>query len=173
MRTFCTLLALVWHVCAAAADPDGAAKNFSQFYYPPEVVQVLGGWAGDDSGVTKPRVERVMDEAAWRTLWSQHDLLHDPPKVDFATTMVVAIFSGKADASLYGMHLDSVIKTGGHIELVSGVFLSDVVHEDTVSLYLFVVLPRSKDAISVYQRLAGIMMPESHYSTLAELPDVQ
>jgi hypothetical protein len=88
--------------------------------------------------------------------------------------MVVAIFSGSVSGSVYGIHLDSVIENAGQMELTSGLFISDVIHEELVNLYLFVKLPRSSKPITVVQHSFGLMMsPRSHYDTLAELPEVR
>ncbi len=107
-------------------------------------------------------------------LWSRHDLLHDPPKIAFSKAMVVGIFTGSGGGSVYGIHLNSVIENAGRIELMSGLFISDVIREELVNLYLFVELPRSSKPITVVQHSFGIMMsPQNNYDTLAELPEVR
>ena len=87
--------------------------------------------------------------------------------------MVIAIFTGTVSASLYGSHLYSVTEDLAHIDLMSELFLSDVVRDNIASLYLFVVLPRSTKSITVYQRLSGIMVPVSDCKTIAELVELR
>ena len=161
--------ALAWVGPSFAADPSAAAAAFRQSYFEPTIVPVVGGWAGEDSAVATPSVERIMDADAWAALWRRHAPRDQQPKVDFAKDMVIAIFTGTVSASLYGSHLETVTEDLAHIDLMSGLFLSDVIRDKMASLYLFVVLPRSTKSITVYRRLSGIMMPVSDCKTIGEL----
>jgi hypothetical protein len=166
-------MALAWSGPSCAADANAAAAAFRQSYVEPTIVPVLGGWAGDDSAVTAPSVERIIDADAWTALWRRHSPLDQPPTIDFAKDMVIAIFTGTVSASLYGSHLEAVTDDLAHIDLMSGLFLSDVVRDETASLYLFVVLPRSTKSITVYRRVSGIMVPVSDCKTIGELAEIR
>lgn len=166
MRIWCVVIAPMWHGCAFAADVGAAAAQFKQNYYEPKVIAVLGGWAGDDSAVTAPSVQWIMDEDSWTALWQPHAPGVEPPRVNFDRAMVVAVFSGSVSASLYGIHLESAVETIGQIDLTTGVFISDVVRQNTVNSYLFVVLPHSPKPIAIYQRTSGAMMQVSHCDTI-------
>jgi hypothetical protein len=166
-------VALAWSGPSFAADANAAAAAFRQNYFEPTIVPVLGGWAGNDSAVTELSVERVMDADAWAALWRRHAPGDQPPQVDFGKDVVIAIFTGTVTASLYGSHLDSVVEDVTHIDLMSGLFLSDVVNGATASLYLFVLLPRSTKSITVYQRVSGVTMPVSNCRTIGEFAELR
>jgi hypothetical protein len=169
MRIWCVVIALMWYGCAFAADVGAAATRFKQNYFEPKIVAVLGGWAGDDSAVTTPSVQRITDDISWTALWQRHAPGVEPPRIDFDRAMVVAVFTASVSASLYGIHLESAVATIGQIDVTTGVFFSDVVRQNTVNSYLFVVLPRSPKPIAVYRRMSGVMMPVSHCDTIGEI----
>jgi hypothetical protein len=165
-------LLFIWHGAALAADTEKAAKEFQKNYFAPKIVSVLSGWQGNDSAVTAPSVERIMDDASWTALWRRHDPASPPPAIDFSKAMVIAIFTGSVSASVYGIHLEGVFDKGD-IGLTSGVFVSDVIDRNVVSLYLFVVLPRSTKAITVVEHSFGLMMsPRDSYETVGEFDEI-
>jgi hypothetical protein len=170
MRLWFVTLVLIWHMPAFAADAERAANQFKEHYAAPTVAPVLGGWAGDDSAVTKESLQRVTDAASWTALWQRHRPTEHAPTVDFSKAMVIAIFTGSVSSSYYGFGLDSAIENGGIIELTSRAFWSDVIENKTKNLYLFVVLPRSTDTITVCEHISGIMMvPRNTYATFGEI----
>jgi len=121
----------------------------------------------------EPSVERVMDEAAWSALWARHDPSSRPPKVDFNTAMVVAIFKGSVSSLVSGLRLDSVLDKA-ELEVMTGVFIGDVLRGQTNAPYLFVVLPRSTKAIMVVEHSVGMMMhPRDNYSVIGRLEAIR
>jgi hypothetical protein len=170
MRLWFVALVFFWHTSASAVDAERAASQFKEGYSEPKLVPVLGGWAGDDSAVTEKTLQRITDETSWAMLWQRHHPAENAPAVDFSKAMVIAIFTGSVSSSYYGFGLNSAIESGGIIQLTSGAFWSDVIDDKTKNLYLFVVLPRSKDMIAVCEHISGIMMaPQNAYDTFGEI----
>lgn len=173
IRSLTIVLALLWHHAAFALDLNEAAKQFGERYRPPSVVHVLGGWQGNDSAVAEPSVERVTDNEAWAKLWARHDPSGQPPEIDFRTTMVIAVFMGRVSSLFSGIHLGSVVDSS-QLEITSVVFVGDVVTRETFRPYLFVVLPRSSEAIAVVEHSFGLMMnPRDNYRMLGRLEPLQ
>lgn len=169
IRSLAIVLALLWPHAAFALDLTEAAKQFGERYRPPTVVHVLGGWQGNDSAVAEPSVERVTDQEAWAKLWARHDPSNEPPKVDFRNTMVIAVFMGRVSSLFSGIHLGSVLDSS-ELEVTSVVFVGDVVTRETFRPYLFVVLPRSSEGVTVVEHSFGMMMqPRDNYRVLGRL----
>lgn len=169
IRSLAIALALLWHHAAFALDLTEAAKQFGERYRPPSVVRVLGGWQGNDSAVAEPSVVRVTDNEVWAKLWARHDPSGQPPKIDFTNTMVIAIFMGSVSSLFSGIHLGSVLDSS-ELEVTSVVFVGDVVTRETFRPYLFVVLPRSSEGVTVVEHSFGMMMnPRDNYRVLGRL----
>lgn len=167
---FAAALLLAWHGAAVAADAAAAANEFKESYVEPKIVTVLGGWAGSDSAVTAKDLDRIMDQAAWVALWHRHAPSRTPPAVDFAKTMVVAIFTGAVSSSVGGLHLESVVGQGADIQVMADLYVSDVIDDKTHNLYLFVVVPPSTGTITVCLHRSGIMMaPKNIFATFGEI----
>lgn len=159
---------------AWAYDAAQAAAEFkSAFAGEPPAVPVLGGWQGQDSRVVKEGVERALDAKAWKALWKRHAPKTKAPKVDFKKNMVVAIFWGELKHDGKWARLRSVTASPGNsfIDVVCDLYLGgDLEPENTVRPYLFVVLPRSGDAISVVLRTSILVSrPEVAYRVMGEL----
>ena len=155
-RCLSVVLALLWHHPAFAVDMTRAAKEFHESYDQPPIVPVLGGWQGNDSAVTAPSIARIMDDGAWAALWARHDPFGQPPKIDFKSSMVIAIFKGSVSDIVSGIHLESVLDKP-ELEVMSGVFIFDVSGGEMIRPYLFIVLVRSTKAIMVVERSVVIM----------------
>jgi len=169
IRSLAIVSALLWPHAALALDVTEAAKQFGERYSPPSVVRVLGGWQGNDSAVSEPSVVRVTDNAAWAALWARHDPSGQPPKIDFRNAMVIAVFMGSVSSLFSGIHLGSVLDSS-QLEITSVVFVGDVITRETFRPYLFVVLPRSSQAITVVEHSFGLMMnPRDNYRLLGRL----
>lgn len=57
--------------------------------------------AGQHSAIITPLQTVIRDQAAWTALWQRHtgDTSIAPPAIDFQTSMVVAMFAGRAPMS--------------------------------------------------------------------------
>lgn len=64
-----------------------------------------------NSGVHVERTAIVKDQAAWATLWAEHNSSAVAPTVDFSRNMVVAAFRGPGD-SCAGISLASALRSG-------------------------------------------------------------
>lgn len=77
---------------SAGKSVGGAARAGTPVVFTPVVTDTM-------SGVTTPRRVVIRDEAAWRTLWAEHNLARDPapalPQIDFSRQMLIALFSGE------------------------------------------------------------------------------
>lgn len=56
---------------------------------------------GTLSGIERPRQVVVRTEAEWRALWKEHAPDQDPPRVDFSTRTIVAVFLGSRNTAGY------------------------------------------------------------------------
>jgi hypothetical protein len=65
---------------------------------------------GDHSGIDEPRQLVVRTLEAWRALWREHAGGAEAPAVDFATSMVVAVFLGTRPTSGYQVEIVRVLQ---------------------------------------------------------------
>lgn len=70
---------------------------------------------GSQSGIQKPAREIVRTQEAWEKLWKSHRANvkggdPNPPKVDWAKEMVVAIFMGARPTGGYAVRVRSVVE---------------------------------------------------------------
>ncbi len=60
---------------------------------------------GEHSRVDEPREAVARTAAEWSALWKQHAGSVDPPAVDFARSMVVAVFLGSRPTAGYSVEI--------------------------------------------------------------------
>ena len=93
-----------------------------------------------------------------------------PPDIDFRTEMVIGLFSGvvgPVSISLY-----SVVEDSTALEITTMGYGSDVVNDQRMSHYLFIVLPRSIKRIAFVARSWSLMAtPQLFYRVVREMPD--
>jgi hypothetical protein len=155
LRWFAGLSVAIW-LCAPAAACDFAAgaKEFAARAASlrlPGAELVLGTCWGKDSAITDYSVERIADEATWRAVWARHAPGQTTPPVDFATTMVIAIFTGRIPGNISGPQLDSVVEHD-KIDLVTQEYFNDVLRGDENNVFLFVELHRATKPVRVTAR---------------------
>jgi len=117
---------------------------------------VLGGWAGNDSEVSKFSVERVTDPADWNALWARHSPGTAPPPLDFSKVMAIAMFTGSVSSSIPQLNLIDV-KEGDRIDITTNFFEYDMQRGKRPNHYIIVVLNRSAKPIRVVARSFGLM----------------
>lgn len=82
--------ALAVGLCYAASGPAGE---------PPAKIRPVVVWTGTDSSLSKPSFVRCRSADEWASTWDAHakeggDAGRAPPKVDFGSYMVFALFQG-------------------------------------------------------------------------------
>lgn len=101
---------------------------------------------GADSGVVTPRRAVARDPAAWRALWAAHaGPASTAPAVDFATTMVAAVFAGERPDPGHGIRIAGArAEAGGVAVLVeeAGPHRGMAAAQILVSPFHIVTLPR-------------------------------
>lgn len=74
---------------------------------------------GDASEINNPARFVVRDLDAWRVLWSAHaGAASHPPSVDFATSMVAAVFAGERPAPGYGVEIVGSTRDGSSLSVM-------------------------------------------------------
>jgi hypothetical protein len=171
MRALHFAFAMVLMSCnsALAFDLDASAKTFQEsIQKPPVFVTPLRGWAGYDSAIASLRHERVVDADHWRTLWASHAPGTTPPDIDFRTEMVVGIFSGVVRPTPISLY--SVVEDATTIEITTMGFGYDVIDDQKMSHYLFIVLPWSNKGIAFVARSWSLMAkPQLFYHVAHEM----
>lgn len=107
---------------------------------------------GDGSGVSSPRRVVVRDDRMWRALWAEHaGASTAPPRVDFGTQMVAAIFAGDRPTPGYAVEITEVRHDGDTLDIVvsesrpaPGLMAAQVI----VTPFHIVVLPRFEGQVS-------------------------
>ena len=120
-------------------------------------------WTDIDSHITKPSFSCLRSASEWQKVWRVHkgcssdDGLCPPtPDVDFDSYMVIALFNGPYAQDL-GLSIDSVDNEKDAIRLrfernvyaVGG----EPMRPKTTYDYAFVVVPKSKKAIVIQERV--------------------
>jgi hypothetical protein len=67
---------------------------------------------GAMSNIEEPRQAVVRTAAEWQALWKQHDGGGAPPPVDFAESMVVAVFLGSRPTAGFAVDIRGVKRDG-------------------------------------------------------------
>jgi PrcB C-terminal len=107
---------------------------------------------GDGSGVTHPRRVVIRDEPAWRALWAEHaGAASAPPRVDFSTQMVAAVFAGDRPTPGYTVEIVDARQQGDRLGIVvaesrpaPGTLAAQVI----VTPFHIVALPRFDGGVS-------------------------
>lgn len=81
---------------------------------PADIITVARGAL---SGIERPRQVAIQDETGWRALWKEHAPEADPPRVDFTTRTVLAVFLGSRMTAGYAVELTGV-ERGEHEAVV-------------------------------------------------------
>ena len=66
---------------------------------------------GNLSAIERSRQVAVQQDADWHGLWRQHAPDQDPPRVDFATRTVIAVFLGSRNTAGYDVEITRVDRT--------------------------------------------------------------
>ncbi len=67
---------------------------------------------GTLSGIERARQVAVRAETEWRTLWSEHAPEQQPPRVDFTTRTVIAVFLGSRNSAGFDVEITGVDRQG-------------------------------------------------------------
>ncbi len=110
---------------------------------------------GDGSGVTDARRVAIRDEPAWRALWAEHaGAAAAPPRVDFSTQMVAAVFAGDRPTPGYSVEIVDARRQGDTLGIVvtesppaPGLLAAQII----VTPFHIVALPRFDGAVSFVQ----------------------
>lgn len=70
---------------------------------------------GDQSGIEEAREAVIRTPAEWKALWQQHAPGQAPPAVDFARSMVVAVFAGYRGTGGYQATIASIDQQGSDL----------------------------------------------------------
>jgi hypothetical protein len=70
---------------------------------------------GRSSGVIRPDQRIVRTQADWETLWSRHMPDGAPPPVDFAASMVAAVFLGERPTSGFRVEIAEIRATANEV----------------------------------------------------------
>ena len=153
---FAFAVVLMSYNSAWGLDLEASAKEFEQSVQrPPVFITPLRGWAGYDSAIATSQHERVVDADHWRRLWVSHAPGTTPPDIDFRTEMVLGIFSGITGPTQVSLY--SVVEDITALEITTMRFGYDVIDNQRMSHYLFIVLPRSGKPIAFVARSWSLM----------------
>jgi hypothetical protein len=166
---FAFAVILMSYNSAWGLDLEASAKAFEQsIERPPKPITPLRGWAGYDSAIASSQHERVVDADHWHRLWTSNAPGTTPPDIDFRTEMVVAIFSGVVRPTSVSLY--SVVEDDTTIEITTMRFGYDVIDDQKMSHYLFIVLPWSNKAIAFVARSRSLMAkPQLFYHVAHEM----
>lgn len=126
----------------------------------PVQVRLLDTVSGLDSFVPEPTIRLIRDDGAWKKTWADHMYVpmtngsNDfvaapaPPTIDFAKTMVLALFDGQAKAGSWRFLGAKPTKDGITLR-VQRVPLNSGMLEIAGSPYTFLLLTRSNAKIAL------------------------
>lgn len=67
---------------------------------------------GDQSGIEDPRTAVVRTAGEWTALWKEHAPDRKPPVIDFASFVVLAVFSGTRPSAGHSVNISRIEKRG-------------------------------------------------------------
>ncbi len=133
-------------------DRVDAGIDFVNTTHEPLNYSVLA--SSNNSAIGSAGHQVVRDEAAFASLWTQHNANLTPapalPSVDFAHAMVVAVFGGNKPSGCYGSDVVNVYRSLGRVYVVvrNSVPGADRICTQAISASAqFIVLDRTNDEL--------------------------
>ncbi len=152
---------------------EAAIRSLESLRGERKAVAVTKEWHGDDSKIVARDLLRITDAAAWTELWSRHAPDTKPPEIDFASSMVVAIFQGR------GWNSSGVIPVNASEDDATVRLRYDEQSYQTagpggggvrVTAYGFIVLPKSAKLLVIEENVQSLLHAAALWKERARFP---